>query len=438
LSAAREPERDPYSLDEVKEQLVVLGRERGFVTSGDLFESLPEITPDQVEDVLAQITDHLNTEGIEIIELPGDDTDAVTQIRIEVDALKAPTNDPVRMYLKEIGKVPLLNAPQEVDLARRIEAGELCTELQEQIVTEGKPDPKRFRLATTRVWEIWDHQTRAFGKVEGIGRDPLAQKKAYRPKTDEEVVSYLHRVERDGQLAKRKLIEANLRLVVSIAKRYRNQGLPFLDLIQEGTIGLVRAVEKFDYRKGYKFSTYATWWIRQAISRAIADKGRTIRIPIHIDNILKKLDGAQRKLEAQGDREITIEEIADMAGVDPGEADVIMRAAQQLVSLDKPVGDDSDAAQFGDLIPDENSASPFDEAVESMRDERLKACLDNLPYRDKRIIELRFGLGDEGPQTLDKVAKLFQLTRERTRQIEEAALRKLSTLAEAQALREAA
>jgi RNA polymerase primary sigma factor len=175
LSAAREPERDPYSLDEVKEQLVVLGRERGFVTSGDLFESLPEITPDQVEDVLAQITDHLNTEGIEIIELPGDDTDAVTQIRIEVDALKAPTNDPVRMYLKEIGKVPLLNAPQEVDLARRIEAGELCTELQEQIVLEGKPDPKRFRLATTQVWEIWDHQTRAFGKVVGIGRDPLAQ-----------------------------------------------------------------------------------------------------------------------------------------------------------------------------------------------------------------------------------------------------------------------
>src|SRR5688500_5978686 len=196
-----------------------------------------------------------------------------------------PTLDSLQQFLDGIAKTPLLNAEQEVELAKRIERGDLVAK---------------------------DHMTRA-----------------------------------------------NLRLVVSIAKRYRNQGLPFLDLIQEGTIGLVRAVEKFDYRKGYKFSTYATWWIRQAISRAIADKGRTIRIPIHIDNILKKLDGAQRKLEAQGDREITIEEIAEMAGVDPVEADVIMRAAQQLVSLDKPVGDDADAAQFGDLIPDESSASPL-------------------------------------------------------------------------------
>ncbi len=266
--------------------------------------------------------------------------------------------------------------------------------------------------------------------LDGIATTPLL--------TAEEEIVLAKRIERGDLGAKDHMTRANLRLVVSIAKRYRNQGLPFLDLIQEGTIGLVRAVEKFDYRRGFKFSTYATWWIRQAISRAIADKARTIRIPIHIDNVLKKLDTAQRKLEADGDRDASVEEIAAYAGVDPEEADVIMRAAQQLVSLDKPVGDEGDAARFGDLIPDEASASPYEEAMENMRDAHLYDVLENLPYREKRIIELRFGLNGEPPQTLDKVARLFQLTRERTRQLEEAALRKLSTLAEAQGLRDAA
>jgi RNA polymerase primary sigma factor len=335
--------------------LLESGKVAGKLLADDIATALDELDLDTAQmDEFYSALEELQIEVVEKEEEP----------EAEVEEAREVSTDTLQLFLKDIGKVPLLTAAQEVELAKRIERGE--------------------------------------------------------------------------HAAKQAMVEANLRLVVSIAKRYRNQGLPFLDLIQEGTIGLVRAVEKFDYRKGYKFSTYATWWIRQAISRAIADKGRTIRIPIHIDNILKKLDGAQRKLEAQGDREISIEEIAAMAGVDPAEADVIMRAAQQLVSLDKPVGDDSDAAQFGDLIPDESSASPFDEAVESMRDERLRACLDNLPYRDKRILELRFGLGGEAPQTLDKVAKLFQLTRERTRQIEEAALRKLSTLAEAQGLREAA
>ena len=266
--------------------------------------------------------------------------------------------------------------------------------------------------------------------LDGIAATPLL--------TAEEEVSLSKRIERGDLAAKDHMTRANLRLVVSIAKRYRNQGLPFLDLIQEGSIGLVRAVEKFDHRKGFKFSTYATWWIRQAISRAIADKGRTIRIPIHIDNVIKKLDGAQRKLEAAGDRDPTVEEISALAGVDPLEADVLMRAAQPLVSLDKPVGDDADAAQFGELIPDESTASPFDAAAESLMHERLARVLENLPYRERRIITLRFGLDGEAPRTLDQVARLFKLTRERTRQIEEAAIRKLGTLAEAQALRDVA
>jgi RNA polymerase primary sigma factor len=266
--------------------------------------------------------------------------------------------------------------------------------------------------------------------LDGIATTPLL--------SAEEEIALAKRIERGDLDAKDHMTRANLRLVVSIAKRYRNQGLPFLDLIQEGSIGLVRAVEKFDWRRGFKFSTYATWWIRQAISRAIADKARTIRIPIHIDNVLKKLDGAQRKLEANGDRDPTVEEIAALAGVDPVEADVILRASQPLISLDKPVGDDADAAHFGELIPDDATETPFEAAAESMLHERLNEVLSNLPYRERRIIELRYGLGGEAGRTLDEVARMFGLTRERTRQLEESSLRKLATLAEAQALRDAA
>src|ERR671930_292235 len=244
-------------LEEAKEAIAARGRERGFVTSEDLLESLPvdDLAPEQVEEFLTQVEEHLRNEGIEIIEVPGEEVaeEAATLAAREDEVLKAPTNDPVRMYLKEIGKVPLLTAAQEVDLARRIEAGEFSTELMFLTDGDGKVDQKRFRRVVDSVIAIRDHQEDKFGKVEGIGRERIT--KAFKPRTRDDFSDFLRRVERDGQLAKKKLIEANLRLVVSIAKRYVGRGMLFLDLIQEGNLGLIRAVEKFDYSKCYKFST---------------------------------------------------------------------------------------------------------------------------------------------------------------------------------------
>jgi len=275
------------SLDEAKEAIAARGRERGFVTSEDLLEGLPveDLTAEQVEEFLTQVEEHLRLEGIEVIEVPGDDEDdPVSGIKLPRDdyLLKAPTNDPVRMYLKEIGKVPLLTAAQEVDLAMRIDGGEFATELLTAIDTTAKVDQKQFRKVVDAVVRIREHQLNLEKRLkhEGIGKEKVT--KAFKPKTRQELTDFGWRVERDGQLAKKKLIEANLRLVVSIAKRYVGRGMLFLDLIQEGNLGLIRAVEKFDYSKGYKFSTYATWWIRQAITRAIADQARTIRIPVHM------------------------------------------------------------------------------------------------------------------------------------------------------------
>jgi RNA polymerase primary sigma factor len=432
--ALTEVTRD-LGLEEAKEQITARGRERGFVTSDDLLESVPvdDFTPEQVEEFLTQVEEHLRGEGIEVIEVPGDEVDGSAQRQLDVDLLKAPTNDPVRMYLKEIGKVPLLTAAQEVDLARRIEAGEFATVLRELTEEEDRVDQKQLRLVTESVVAIRDHQVEKFGKVEGIGRDRIG--KTYKPKTREALDDFLRRVERDGQLAKRKLIEANLRLVVSIAKRYVGRGMLFLDLIQEGNLGLIRAVEKFDYSKGYKFSTYATWWIRQAITRAIADQARTIRIPVHMVETINKLVRIQRQLLQDLGREPLPEEIGRQMGIPADKVREILKVSQEPVSLETPIGEEEDS-HLGDFIEDSDAVVPVDAASFILLQEQLESVLHTLSEREKKVIQLRFGLLDGHPRTLEEVGREFGVTRERIRQIESKTLSKLRHPSRSQKLRD--
>ena len=303
------------------------------------------------------------------------------------------TGDPVRMYLKEIGKVSLLTAAEEVDLAMKIEAGvEAMAQLDASEEEGGVPLERRER--------------RRLSRIEQVGLD-----------------------------AKQQLIEANLRLVVSIAKRYVGRGMLFLDLIQEGNLGLIRAVEKFDYTKGFKFSTYATWWIRQAITRAIADQARTIRIPVHMVETINKLVRIQRQLLQSLGREPTPEEIAEEMGLTPERVREIQKISQEPVSLETPIGEEEDS-QLGDFIEDDAAVVPPDAASFSMLQEQLAKTLEGLAERERKVITLRFGLEDGHPRTLEEVGREFGVTRERIRQIESKTLAKLRHPSRSQKLKD--
>lgn len=343
------------TLEMAKDNLVEIGKKRGTLAYEEVADRLAnfEIESDEME----EFYEYLNEQGVEVIGESEDDPNMqkiAKEEEIDTDDLSVPLgikiNDPVRMYLKEIGRVNLLSAAEEIELASRIEQG------------------------------------------------------------DEE--------------AKRRLSEANLRLVVSIAKRYVGRGMLFLDLIQEGNMGLLKAVEKFDYRKGFKFSTYATWWIRQAITRAIADQARTIRIPVHMVETINKLIRVQRSLLQDLGREPTPEEIGEEMELSPDKVRDILKIAQEPVSLETPIGEEDDS-HLGDFIEDQEAVSPSDHAAYELLKEQLEDVLDTLTDREENVLRLRFGLDDGRTRTLEEVGKVFGVTRERIRQIEAKALRKL-------------
>ena len=395
---------DPTPAQIEVERIIRAAKAEGSITAADLAEKLSvlTITPDDTDAIYQRLVDM----GVEIVEdeaiaeedeeeeqadepAPDADEDRV-RARKEVEmALKAPTNDPVRMYLKEIGRVALLTAQEEVDLALRIEKG---LEAEAKLEAEG----------------------------DKLSSDDAAD---------------LRWTRRDGLRAKRHLVEANLRLVVSIAKRYVGRGMQFLDLIQEGNLGLIRAVEKFDYTKGFKFSTYATWWIRQAITRAIADQARTIRIPVHMVETINKLVRIQRQLLQDLGREPTADEIAEQMELSPEKVREIQKISQEPVSLETPVGEEEDS-NLGDFIEDSEAPVPLERASFKLLQEQLESVLHTLSDREKDVIRLRFGLVDGQPRTLEDVGKKFGVTRERIRQIESKTLSKLRHPSRSQKLRD--
>lgn len=360
----------------------------------DAFQSM-SLSVEQLESVL----EYLEIHNVDVLRISDDDDDADLLIDDEEDVevenidLSVPDGvsieDPVRMYLKEIGKVPLLSAEEEIDLAQKMENGSVAHE----------------KIVILR------------------GRKEKAETEEEKAEIDQEIRELSLEQDR-GEEAKKRLAEANLRLVVSIAKRYVGRGMLFLDLIQEGNLGLIKAVEKFDYRKGYKFSTYATWWIRQAITRAIADQARTIRIPVHMVETINKLIRVSRQLLQELGREPTPEEIAAQMNMPVDRVREILKISQEPVSLETPIGEEEDS-HLGDFIQDDNVPVPADAAAFTLLKEQLGEVLGTLTDREQKVLTLRFGLKDGRARTLEEVGKEFNVTRERIRQIEAKALRKL-------------
>jgi len=369
----------PATLEELKKKLIARGKSQGSLTYEEIsatFDVLEEISPEQLEEFFEELA----ATGIELAEeqkeeKPESEREEEPEAAI-ADGLSL--DDPVRMYLKEIGRVPLLSMEQEKSLAMRIEAGEL-----------------------------------------ELSRDGSA---------DRHVVD-------SGEEAKRQLTEANLRLVVSIAKKYVGRGMLFLDLIQEGNLGLIRAVEKFDYRKGYKFSTYATWWIRQAITRALADQARTIRIPVHMVETINRLIKVSRQLLQELGREPSVEEIAESMGLTPEKVREVMKISQEPISLETPIGEEEDS-HLGDFIEDQEAVAPAEAASVMLLKEKMQDVLQNLTERERKVLVLRFGLEDGHQRTLEEVGQEFGVTRERIRQIEAKALRKLRHPSRGKALKD--
>ncbi len=367
------------------ERLLELGRSQGYVTYDDVMEAVPEaeLNIEQLEDALASLIEM----GIEISDTDLDEpiteevvkkeAQTVESTATDIDLSAIDIDDSISLYLKEIGRIPLLTAEQEVSLAKRMEAGR--------------------------------------GAKRRLSRDG---------QLNQEERAELRGTIQDGMAAQEHLIKANSRLVVSVAKKYVGRGVPFLDLIQEGNIGLIRAVKKFDYRRGYKFSTYATWWIRQAVTRAIADQGRTIRVPVHMYEQINRLARVSRQLVQELGRDPTVEEIAEELGVSPKKVERTIKVSQRPLSLEMPVGEEDDSF-LGDFIEDSDAPSPTDQASQQLLRDQIEDIFVSLTPREVRILQLRFGLVDGYSYTLEEVGKKFGVTRERIRQIEAQALGRL-------------